>query len=164
MTSPHHEEMTQRALTAVLARLLDLKALGTGTRLTLASLQYWQGDSLFKQLMRNAAASGQNLLCALTEHRPDGTTARDLALVVTEGRVATAHPVEPARIAPGQPVILVSADRNHAWQVKADGLASVAVPSKRRTERGIDAVCGEIGGILGQCSAELASLAHFEIR
>ncbi|WP_379920951.1 hypothetical protein [Erythrobacter sp. R86502] len=151
----HPEVALQRALAAALAKLMGLLPFPVGTHFRVAAMLADEGDGTFDSLGRAAGAAGVDYLIAVSERQRSGAIRRYLSLITTVGKVTIARTVEPARFGPGQPVVLVSADHRHGWQLRAGRLVSVAMRPALEIERGIEAMAGEVDDLL-ELSAERA--------
>lgn len=153
MKSKNPEIALHEALAAALAKLMQLPPGRPGTAFRVGAMLVNIGDPAFENLMRRAAGARVDYLIALSERQRDGSIRRGLALITTVRNVTVAQAVEPARISPGQPVLLVSADRRHAWQLREGALVSVAMPPFHEVERGIEAVTAEVGALVEDAAA-----------
>ena len=153
MKSKNPEVALHEALAAALAKLMQLPPDLPGTAFRVGAMLFTKGDPAFENLMRRAGGAGVDYLIAVSERQRDGSIRRNLALITTVRNVTVAQAVEPARISPGQPVVLVSADRRHAWQLRDGALVSVAMPPLHKVERGIEAVTAEVGALVEEASA-----------
>ena len=153
MKSKNPEVALQEALAAALAKLMQMSPDRPGTKFRVGAMLVNMGDPALENLMRRAAGAGIDYLIALSERQRDGSIRRGLALITTVRNATVAQAVEPARISPGQPVLLVSADRRHAWQLRDGALVSVAMPPLHKVERGIEAVTAEVGALVAEASA-----------
>lgn len=138
-----------RGLATVLARLMDLPSPPIRQApFAVGAIMYDEGDDLLEQVMRSAVTMKQNLLVGVTERRRSGELVRSLVLIVTDGCSATAYNVEPARLKPGLPVLLVSQLLGKAWQLVGGRLRSVAMPPAARCEAGILEAAAEMPKLL----------------
>ena len=153
MKSSNPEVALHEALAAALAKLMQLPPGMPGSKFRVGAMLINKGDPAFENLMRRAAGAGVDYLIAVSERQRDGSIRRGLALITTVRNATIAQAVEPARISPGQPVVLVSADRRHAWQLCDGALVSVAMPPLHDVERGIEAVTAEVGALVKEASA-----------
>lgn len=148
MKLKHPEVALQRALAAALAKLMGLPPFPVGTHFRVAAMLVDEGDGTFDSLGRAAGAAGVDYLVAVSERQRSGAIRRYLSLITNVGSVTIARTVEPARFGPEQPVVLISADHRHAWQLRNGRLVLVAMPPERDIERGIEAVAGEVDDLL----------------
>lgn len=148
MNLNHPEVALHRALAAALAKLMGLPPAPVGTHFRIAAMLVDEGDGTFNSLVRAAGAAGVDYLVAVSERQRSGAIRRYLSLITTVGKVTIARTVESARFGPGQPVILISADHRHAWQLREGRLVSVSIPPERDIERGIEAMGGEVVDLL----------------
>lgn len=153
MKSKNSEVALHQALAAALAKLMQLPPGRPGTNFRVGAMLVNKGDPAFENLMRMAGGAGVDYLIALSERQRDGSIRRGLALITTVRNVTVAQAVEPARISPGQPVVLVSSDRRHAWKLHEGALVSVAMPPLHDVERCIVAVTAEIDALVAKASA-----------
>lgn len=153
MNSKNPEVALHKALAAGLAKLMQLPPGKPGTAFRVGAMLVNRGDPAFANLMRTAAAAGVDYLIALSERQLDGSIRRNLVLISNVQNATVAQAVEPTRMAPGQPVLLVSADRQSVWQLRDGRLISVSVPPARDIERGIEAVAAEVDTLLAEASA-----------
>ena len=153
MKSKNTEVALHEALAAALAKLMQLPPDRPGTAFRVGAMLMSKGDPAFENLMLRAGGAGVDYLIALSERQRDSSIRRGLALITTVRNVTVAQAVEPARISPGQPVLLVSADRRHAWQLRDGALVTVAMPSLHEVERGIEAVTAEVGALVEEASS-----------
>lgn len=127
-----------RGLATVLARLMDLPSPPIKyAPFAVGAIMYDEGDDLLEQVMRSAVTLKQDLLVGVTKRKRSGELAHFLVLIVANGCSATAYNVEPARLEPGQPVLLVSQRLGKAWQLVGGRLRSVAMPPAAKCEAGI---------------------------
>ena len=153
MKSKNPEVALHEALAAALAKLMRLPPHRPGTKFRVGAMLVNKGDPAFENLMRMAGGAGVDYLIALSERQRDGSIQRGLALITTVRNATVAQAVEPARISPGQPVMLVSADRRHAWQLRDGALVSAAMPPLHKVERAIEAVAAEVGALVEEAPA-----------
>lgn len=153
MKSSNPEVALHEALAAALAKLMQLPPGMPGSKFRVGAMLINKGDPAFENLVRRAGGAGVDYLIALSERQRDGSIRRGLALITTVRNATIAQAVEPARISPGQPVVLVSADRRHAWQLRDGALVSVAMPPWHKVERGIEAVRAEVDALVAEASA-----------
>lgn len=153
MKSKNSEVALHEALAAALAKLMQLPPDQPGTAFRVGAMLINKGDPAFENLMRRAGGAGVDYLIALSERQRNGSIRRGMALITTVRNATVAQAVEPARISAGQPVVLVSADRRHAWQLRDGALVSVAMPPLHEVERGIEAVTAEVDALLAEASA-----------
>lgn len=152
MNFKNPEVALHKALAAALAKLMQLPPSQPGTAFRVGAMLVNKGDPAFANLMQAAAAAGVDYLIALSERQQNGSIRRNLVLITTVRNATVAQAVEPARMAPGQAVLLVSADRRSVWQLRDGRLISVSVPPARDIERGIEAVAAEVGDLLSHAS------------
>lgn len=152
MNNENPEAALHRVMTAVLAKLMQLPPPGTHTQFTVASAVLNEGDPAFERLMHSTADAKVDMLIAIVERCRGGTSAQRLVLITTTDNVTIAQEVDPARIAPDQPVVLVSADRRRVWQLRHGRLKTVELPSQQAIERGIEAAIAEIGDLLAEAA------------
>ena len=153
MKSKNPEVALHEALAAALAKLMRLPPHRPGTKFRVGAMLVNKGDPAFENLMRMAGGAGVDYLLALSKRQRDGSIRRGLALITTVRNATVAQAVEPARISPGQPVVLVSTDRRHAWRLRDGALVSVAMPPLHKVERGIEAVTAEVGAMVEEAVA-----------
>lgn len=153
MKSKNPEVALHEALAAALAKLMELPPGRPGMKFRVGAMLINKGDPALDNLMRMAGGAGVDYLIALSERQRDGSIRRGLTLITTVRNVTVAQAVEPARISPGQPVLLVSADRRHAWQLRDGALVSVSMPPLNEVECGIEAVAAEVGALVEEASA-----------
>lgn len=163
MKSTNPEKALHEALAAALAKLMQLPPGRPGTNFRVGAMLVNKGDPAFENLMRMAGGAGVDYLIALSERQRDGQIQRGLALITTVRNATVAQAVEPARISPGQPVVLVSADRRHAWQLRDGALVSVAMPPLHEVERGIEEVTAEVSALVAEASASNSRYAAIPI-
>ena len=152
MKSTNHEVALHEALAAALAKLMQLPPDRPGTAFRVGAMLVNKGDPAFENLLRRAGGARIDYLIALSERQSDGSIRRGLALITTVRNATVAQAVELARISPGQPALLVSADRRHAWQLRDGALVSVAMPPLHDVERGIQAVTAEVGALVREAT------------
>jgi len=152
MNNEHPEAAQHRMMTAVLAKLMQLPPTGTRTHFTVASALLNEGDPAFERLMHSTADAKVDMLIAIVERCRGGASAQRLVLITTTDNVTIAQEVDPARIALGQPVVLVAADRRRAWQLRRGRLEAVKLPSPQAIESGIKAAIAEIGDLLAEAA------------
>lgn len=153
-----------RGLATVLARLMDLPFPPIKhAPFAVGAIMYEQGDDLLEQVMRSAVTMKQDLLVGVTKRRSSGELVRSLVLIIAEGCSATAYNVEPARLKPGQPVVLVSQRLGKAWQLVGSKLRSAAMPSAAKCEAGILRIVAEMPKLLDYGPEEKAAYPGIEL-
>lgn len=153
-----------RGLAIVLARVMDLPSPPIKhAPFAVGAIMHEEGDDLLEQVMRSAVTMKQDLLVGVTKRRSSGELVRSLVLIVADACSATAYNVEPARLKPGKPVLLVSQRLGKAWQLVGGKLRSAAMPSAAKCEAGILRVAAEMPKLLDYGCEEGAAYPGIEL-
>ena len=154
-----------RGLASVPARLMDLSSPPIKhAPFAVGAIMYDEGYDLFEQVIPSAATMKQDLLVGVTQRRLTGELVRSLILIVAEGCSATACNVEPARLKPGRPVVLVSQRLGKAWQLVGGTLRSAATPSAVNCEAGIHRAAAEMPKLLEYGPEEEVAYPAIQLR